>query len=230
MIAKLILPGLYTIASGPVNTFLIDDPAGCVLIDTGYPGSADKILAAAQELGKRPRDIKHILLTHAHPDHIGSAAALKKATGAKTYMNALDAPIARAGTGFRPLTPAPGLMTGLLFRAFVRPVAYVEPTQIDTLIGDGEVLPIAASLTVLHVPGHSAGQVALLWRQHGGVLFAADTASNIMGLGLSLGYEDLNEGRRSLKMLAEMDFSAACFGHGKPILHDASERFQKGWA
>jgi len=95
-----IAPGLNAIAAGPANTFLLDDPDGCTLIDTGVPGKADAILQAIRTLGKQPRDIKHILLTHAHADHIGSAHALKQATGAQTYMHALDAPIAQSGKGY----------------------------------------------------------------------------------------------------------------------------------
>lgn len=229
MPAKLIAPGLYAIPVGPVNAFLLDAPDGCALIDTGFLGSADKILHAVRALGKQPGDIKHILLTHAHPDHLGSAGALKQATHAQTYMHALDAPIAQAGTEFRPLTPAPGLVNGLLFRAFVRTNISVEPTAIDHLVSDGDILPIAGGLTAIHAPGHCAGQLAFLWPRHGGVLVAADTCSHMMGLGLSLGYEDLDEGRRSLRKLAGLDFGTACFGHGKAISRGASARFQQTW-
>ena len=59
-------------------------------------------------------------------------------------------------------------------------------------------------------------------------MFAADACSNMMGLGWSLGYENFQEGR-SLKKLSAMDFQIACFGHGKPILKDASHRFKELW-
>lgn len=230
MSAKLLADGLYVIPAGQVNTFLLDSPEGCTLIDTGFPGKADTILQAVRDLGKQPSDIRHIVITHAHPDHIGSLAALKQATGADAYIHPLDAPIAAQGTGFRPLTPAPGVLTGILFRIFVRPDASVEATTIEHRVEDGETLPIAGGLTAIHVPGHCAGQVALLWPRHGGVLFAADTCGNMMGLSPSLGYEDLEEGKRSLWKLASLDFDRACFGHGKAITHDASARFRKKWA
>ena len=62
------------------------------------------------------------------------------------------------------------------------------------------------------------------------MIFAADTCSNMMGLGWSLGYEDLEEGKRSLRKLAKLDFNVACFGHGKAITEDASARFREKWA
>ena len=125
---------------------------------------------------------------------------------------------------------APGLRTGILFRLFVRPVPSVEAAPIDQQVKDGEKLSIAGGLTAIHIPGHCAGQLAFLWPQHGGVLFAADACSNMMGLGWSLGYEDFDEGRRSLKKLARFDFNVACFGHGKSILNDAVGKFRQKWA
>jgi len=229
MAAIKILDGLYMIPLGPVNTFLLDSSDGCALIDCGLPGSQDKILQAVQELGKKPNDIHHIILTHAHPDHIGGFAALKRATGAEAYMHPTDATIATSGTGFRPMKAAPGLRTAILFRLFVRFVP-VEGAPVDHRVEDGQELPIAGSLTAIHIPGHCAGQLAFLWHRHGGVLFAADACSNMMGLGWSLGYEDFDEGRRSLKKLTGFQFNVACFGHGKPIRQDAVGLFQKKWA
>ena len=231
MLAKRIAAGLYVIPISIVNTFLIDSPDGCVLIDSGVPGSAEKILQAVRELGKRDSDIRHILLTHAHSDHIGSFAALKQATGADTYMHPLDASIATSGTGFRPMEPAPGFIRSLLFRALVGSMeeTKTEGAPIDHQVEDGEVLSIAGGLTAIHVPGHTAGQLAFLWPQHGGVLFAADACSNIMRLGWSLGYEDIDEGKHSLTQLSQLDFQVACFGHGKAITQGASERFRKKW-
>jgi glyoxylase-like metal-dependent hydrolase (beta-lactamase superfamily II) len=54
MAATQIVPGLYVISVGPVNTFLLESSDGCTPIDTGLPGSADKILQAIGDLGKQP--------------------------------------------------------------------------------------------------------------------------------------------------------------------------------
>ena len=79
-----IVPGLFEITLGPVNVFLLESENGAALIDTEFPTSADHILKAIQQLGKQPTDIQHIILTDAHPDHIGGLAALKQATRATT--------------------------------------------------------------------------------------------------------------------------------------------------
>ena len=76
-------------------------------------------------------------------------------------------------------------------------------------------------------PGHAAGQVALFWPRHGGVLVAADALGNRGGrLGWSVGYEDLAQGVASIERLAGFTFDAAVFGHGDPIVGGADERFR----
>lgn len=228
MAPQQIAPGLFEVSLGAVNVFLLESQGGWALIDAGFQNDAGKILAALQQIGQQPADIKHIVITHAHPDHIGSLAALKRATNATTYIHPADAPIARAGSGFRPLTPAPGLLKGLMFRMFIRPAPQLEGTAIDHEIGDGDLLPIAGGLNVVHTPGHCAGHVALLWPQQR-VLFAGDTCSNLPSLSLSLGYEDLELGKQSLAKLTKLDFETACFGHGKAIMHGAAAQFRKRW-
>jgi len=224
-----VVPGLHMISAGPINMFLLESDDGDALIDTGLPGSADTILKAVAGLGKAPSAIRHILLTHAHPDHIGSLAAVKKATGAAAYIHPADAPIATSGKGFRPMKAAPGILNSVLFRLFVRLDRLVESAPIEHRVEDGEQLPIAGGITAVHVPGHCAGQLVFLWGRHGGVLVAADTCSNMMGLGWSLGYEDFEQGKKDLPKLSNLDFQVACFGHGKPILENASRKFRERW-
>ena len=228
MLAHRIANGLYSIAVGSVNVFFVDAKDGCALIDTGFPNSADRIFFALEELGRGPNDIRYIVLTHGHPDHTGSAAALKRATGAKVYAHPLDAPMIEQGSGFRPLTPAPGLLNRILFPILIAPkMKSVDPVGIDHHIEDGQVLPIAGGMTAVHAPGHCAGQIALLWPENGGVLFAADAGANVLGLGWSIAYEDFHEGRRSLAKLAELDFQIACFGHGRSLARDGKRFFKK---
>ena len=229
MPANQIVEGLYAIPLGHVNTFLLDTPGGCTLIDAGFPGKAEELLAALRTLGKQPSDIRHIVLTHGHPDHIGSLSAIARATGAETYMHALDADIARSGTGFRPMKAAPGLINKAMVKFLVPKGMTVEPTAIGRLIEDGDELPFAGGLRVIHVPGHCAGQVALLWPRHGGVLFAADACMHLLRLDWTIAYEDISEGERSLQKLSRLEFASACFGHGKPILGGAAARFRKRW-
>ncbi len=226
MIAQKMADGLYMISHKRVNMFLIVQPDGCILIDTGFPDSADTVVAALAELGKKPTDIRHILLTHNHPDHIGSAAVLQKLTGAEVYIHDLDAPIAKAGGGFRPVYPAPGLLNWLMKKFVLGKVRQVDPVRIDHRLTDSQILPLAGGITVIHVPGHCLGQVAFFWPQHGGVLFAADTCMNLGRLVWAFVYEDFAEGKRSLQKLTKLDCQMAGFGHGNAIITGAGAQFR----
>ena len=105
-----IIPGLSQISLGYVNAFLLEHDGQLTLIDTGVPGSEDKILAAVKELGHAPRDIRNILVTHLHADHAGSLKALKERTSATAWMHPEDAQMVRKGEILRPLDPRPGIL------------------------------------------------------------------------------------------------------------------------
>ena len=210
---KRVINGVYIIPMGMANAFLIEGDGGLTLIDAGYPGKEATLFGAIRELGCSPDQLKHLIFTHGHPDHIGSAAAIVRETGARTYMHPLDISLAESCGPFRPLEPAPGLLRTVLCKLIYHPNQRLEPIAINQQLTDGELLAIAGGIEVIHAPGHCAGQVALLWRP-GRMLFAADVASNIMGPGDPLGFESLEEGRASQRKLAGLSFDAAGFGMG----------------
>lgn len=225
---KKIIEGAYLVPMGAANAVLLDEGPELALVDAGFPGKASVVFDAIRQLGRTPRDLRHLIFTHGHPDHIGSAAAIVRETGATTYMHALDPPFAETGGPFRPMDPAPGLLLNTVYRFVWHPQERMEPVRIDRHITDGETLPIAGELHVVHTPGHCAGQVAFLW--HGErLLIAGDVGMNIVGLGDPVGFEDIEEGRRSQRKIAALHFDAAVFGHGRAIRSGASERFRSKW-
>ncbi len=228
MAVKRVTNGVHVVPMGMANAFLIEGDDGLALIDAGFPGKQAVLFGAIRELGRSPDQLKHLIFTHGHPDHIGSAAAIVRETGARTYMHALDIPIAESGGPFRPMRAAPGLLRRAMCTLFFHPDERVEPVAIDQPLIPGEILPVAGGFEVIHTPGHCAGQVALLWRP-GRMLFAGDVCMNLMGLGDPVGFENLNDGRASQRKLAELSFDAAGFGHGAPIARDASTRFRNEW-
>ncbi len=225
-----VVPGLHQVGLGMVNAFLLLDKGEVTVIDTGIAGSGPKILAAVGQLGKRPQDVKRILVTHLHADHTGSLAELKRQTGAPVYMHKADAALVRQGIASRPAKPAPGLIKSIVVPLAMRRPAHVEPVQTDVELADGQDLGIAGGLCVVAAPGHAAGQVAFLWPRQGGVLIAADAASNYRGkLDYPILFEDMAAGVRSLQNLAALDYAVAVFGHGRPILKHAADQFRAKW-
>ena len=225
---QLVVEGVYVLR-GLVNVYLLRTSGGLVLIDTGFPGSEGKIIEALRSLGHGPRDVSHIILTHGHPDHIGSAAALKRETGATVWANNVDKPIIEAGRGFRPLKASPGLRNKLVAWLILGRVKEVEPTKVDGSLADRDHPAFAPELTAISVPGHCAGQLAFLWAPSGGLLITADACINRRGLQLPAGTEDIAEVRRSLVKPASLTFNVAAFGHGPPINAGADAVFRWTW-
>ena len=216
MAAKRVIDGVHIVAMAMANAFLIEGGDGLTMIDAGYPGKEEAVFTAIRGLGRSPDQLKHLIFTHGHHDHIGSAAAIVRETGARTYMHPLDIPMAESGGPFRPMQGAPGLLRQMLCKLLYHPDERMEPVAIDQPLTPGEILPIAGGIEIIHTPGHCAGQVALLWRP-GRMLFAGDVCMNIMGLGDPVGFESLNDGRASQRKLAGLSFDAVGFGHGAPI-------------
>ena len=223
-----IIPNLWQLKLGIVNSYLLETEDGLLVVDTGYPDGTDKLFAAVREAGYNPANIRHLLLTHCHVDHAGSAAEIRKRTGARTYAHATDASLITQGIGKRPSTTrSPGLMAALIYQFFIKNLkSSYEPTPIDQLLQGGEVLPLAGGIDVIHAPGHSAGQVVLLLRQ-AGVLIAADLCAHVLGLSYSPVNEDLALARQSIFQVADYPFDRAVFGHGDSLDGRANQQLKK---
>src|SRR5579864_6468124 len=126
-----VIKGVHVVPMGMANAYLIEGEDGLTLIDAGYPDKEAAVFGAIRGLGRSPDQLKHLIFTHGHPDHIGSAAAIVQQTGARTYMHPLDIPMAEGGGPFRPLTPAPGLLRRVLCRIVFDPNERVAPVAID---------------------------------------------------------------------------------------------------
>lgn len=233
MIAKPVVSGVYSISLGMVNVFLLDGDE-LTLIDAGTAGSAGRILAAVRELRRQPQDLKHILITHHHSDHVGALAELQQAAGAQVYMHEKDADAYLQGVALRRVEASGGLLSRLAVAALNRSAARrpaAPPSSalaaVSCRLTGGETLPLAGGLLALHTPGHTAGHLAFLWPRQGGVLFAGDLAARMAGLGFSILYEDFSLGRRTLSGLARLGFQTACFAHGRPIRSGAAEQFRR---
>lgn len=223
-----VIDGVYMIAMGNVNAFLIEGEDGLTLIDAGYRGKEAAVFGGIRTLGRSPDELKHLVFTHGHPDHIGSAAAIVRESGARTYMHPLDVHITESGGPFRPLHAAPGILRQVLCPLLYHPAERLDPVAIDQHLHSGETLSIAGGFEVIHCPGHCAGQVALLWHP-GRMLFAGDVWMNVMGLGDPVGFENLEEGRASQRRVAGLSFDAIGFGHGGAISRGASTHLRKKW-
>jgi glyoxylase-like metal-dependent hydrolase (beta-lactamase superfamily II) len=169
-------------------------------------------------------------VTHLHGDHVGGLAAVKQHTGAEVWMGAEDAALVREGKTYRELEPGPGALRSVIVRVLSRrSMPDGDPVAVEHDLHDGDELPFGAS--VVHLPGHTEGHIALLLPRDGGVLIAGDAATNLGGR-LSVGpvYEDIDEGMRSLRRLSGLEFETALFSHGRPLAPGAAARFRERFA
>ncbi|MEA2499476.1 MAG: hypothetical protein QOH26_1881 [Actinomycetota bacterium] len=221
---KKIAPGVYRLSVGGVGAFLLDDDGAVTVVDTGLPGNVDEIWGGLKTIGRSPKDVKNILVTHYHQDHIGCLAPLTQGTDATVYAPAGEAAFIRSG-GMAPPLKSRGFLGAVLSR-FLK-MSEQPPNKVDEEVDDGDTLPIAGGIQVVGTKGHSVGHVAYLWPQHGGVLFPGDAAMTFLGKVRAMPIaEDFDGADRSFARLAGLDFAAAGFAHGAPIRSRAAARFR----
>lgn len=172
--------------------FLVYGPETIWLIDTGVAGAERLIFEAIRQAGRRPEEIDLLILTHAHPDHIGAARAVRAATGCQVAAHAAERTWIE-DTGLQEQErPVPG------FRTLVG-----GPVQVDRLLAEGDHLSAGPDLDfhVLHTPGHSRGSLSL-WLPREKALITADAVPKAGDLPI---YEDVAASVQSIDRLLALD-------------------------
>ncbi len=190
-----IVPGVHSlpVGSGPFmgfyapNVYLVVGREGA-LIDAGY---GDEVSAGSRlnyVKGMAELRLAYILLTHAHPDHIGGADRIKQETGAEVVIHRLDAPQAELAT-----------------------------VSADRTVEDGDTLSLdGMSLEVIHTPGHSPGHVCFLFKEEG-ILFSGDHVLGMGTTAMRPPEGDMARYIDSLRKLLSYDIEMILPGHGPPI-------------
>ncbi len=145
-----IFGNLYFAGTVPASCHLIDTHDGLILIDTGYPQSAYLVIESIWELGFKPADVRYIVHSHGHYDHMGATRALVELTHAKTFIGAPDAAYV---TGPTDLNWA--VEDGYDFTEFFTP---------DVLLHEGDIVELGNTrIRCLSTPGHTPGTMSFFF-------------------------------------------------------------------
>ena len=213
------------------NIYLVESGDELVVFDPGMPSDLRRLVDRIKSLGRSPKDVTSIVLTHFHVDHAGSARALKLLSGAKVYANAEDVPYLQ-GEKYMPSVFKAGFQGRALMvlPKTVEKYSRVPTVEVDVPFLDGDVLPLLGGLEVYHDPGNTPGSSCFLWRDRG-VLFTGDAIQNLYFL-LTLpegGFTwDLELAGRSAAAVVDAlpgeDYRVICTGHGPIVRGSAREK------
>jgi glyoxylase-like metal-dependent hydrolase (beta-lactamase superfamily II) len=208
------------LAGGTVNVYLLVEDDGLTLVDSGYPGCCEAILAGLGRSGYAVRDVRRLVLTHADIDHMGSLDDLRRRTGAQVLAHSLEEDII-SGQKQRPW--------GATREARLLAFAYhllqrsshtrLQPSAVDRRLDDGQSW--GGRWQVVHTPGHTPGHIAL---------FAPDRRVLLTGDALGrrgrmlkgprpMYAADIGEAIASVRKLAALQPETLLFGHREPLTH-----------
>jgi glyoxylase-like metal-dependent hydrolase (beta-lactamase superfamily II) len=215
-------PGVLRIPVMPMdllNVFaLIDDDGQVTLVDAGVRRSPPRILQALAEIGSAAQEVTRILVTHSHADHVGGLGRVVEQTGADVAAHIDDADDVRLGRG-APLDPSAPLA-----RLRSRNVGS-DATPVETELHDGDVLPVAGGVRVIHTPGHTPGHVSLL-HEPTGTLITGDAIWNMNARRTWPVMAFCSDGalsQQTANRLGELEYSTAAFTHGPEIRENGRE-------
>ncbi|MBA3825494.1 MAG: MBL fold metallo-hydrolase [Ktedonobacterales bacterium] len=217
-----ILPGVHRVANAVSTAYVLVDPRdGLTIIDAG-PGHFERtVLRYLTQIGRRPDEVRRIILTHRHFDHIGGARGLRDATHARVLAHPLDAPQI---DGSVPNAYPKGAM-GAAMRVAVPLLFPFRPCPVDEMLVDGQSISLGelGELRVMLTPGHTLGHCALHLPARR-LLIMGDALNNATGTPV-VSFDAVNDdtamANRTSIALEGMDVDALVFGHGKPVLQGA---------
>jgi len=136
---------IHFVGTRGLAVYLITTPAGHILLNGAVPGTEALIEASIRKLGYRPEDIRIMLISHAHFDHVGTVAHFRKLTGARLEVMQADVGLLEAG----------GTNDDLFAN---EPALHFEPVRADRALHDGDRMSLGnVRLTARHTPGHTRG-------------------------------------------------------------------------
>jgi glyoxylase-like metal-dependent hydrolase (beta-lactamase superfamily II) len=197
------------------NAYLLKTETGCFLIDTGIAKKRAQLEKELREAGCQPGDLKLIIITHGHLDHLGNTAYLREKYGAKVAMHEGDYGMVESGDMF--VDTRGGVLVGLVGLLMkILGLSDYEKFTPDMYLEDNQDLSaFGLYATIIHIPGHSKGSIGVLTAD--GDLFCGDLLVNTGKPAKNTLIDDSAEYDASVERLRTLEIKTVYPGHGKPF-------------
>jgi glyoxylase-like metal-dependent hydrolase (beta-lactamase superfamily II) len=219
-----IAPSLHRLGNGLVNTYLVEESGLVTIIDAGVPGYWGELPGELAAMNRSLEDVRAVVLTHGHSDHIGFAERIRTERGTPVSVHELDAALARGevpnpAKGFGPVKLGP--LIGFMLWTGRRGGLRIRTLGEVATFGDGATLDVPGAPRVIHVPGHTPGSAALhvpgLDALFVGDAFATKAVTTgATGPRIAPFTADAGAALASLDRLAGVEASWVLPGHGQP--------------
>jgi len=222
-----IAEGLHRLGSDLINFYLVEDATGVTVVDAGLPSFYDGLAECLHQLGRTWADIRALVLTHAHPDHVGFAERLRTEHLVPVLVHEADAELARTqkaklNARIVPYLRHPAAWKTIAAIASAGPPKRMAIGEVTTFTG-GDRLDVPGHPQVIHAPGHSDGCVALHFEAHqtllvGDVLCSRNPLTGRRGVQVmpAAFAADADEALDSVERLEPVSAAVIGFGHGEP--------------
>jgi metallo-beta-lactamase class B len=215
-----IVGNIYYVGAANIASYLIATPQGHILIDSGTTGMHDGIVSSVERLGYAVSDIRILLASHAHFDHVEGHALMQRRTGAQVIAMAGDAEALESGHD----SSALGAIGW-------------EPTAVSRRLKDGDTVTLGGTtLRAIHAPGHTRG--ATIWmtaveddgRRYTVAFFTTTTPNPGVPLFDNPRHTNVIEDTRSTfrRLTGEREPDIVLVGHPQAMFAQTAERMRKG--
>ncbi len=218
--------GIYQLNLGLANVYLLEGRGGLALVDAGGQGALRTLQQQLRRTRFRPSDISHILVTHGHFDHVGGLVEIQAETAATVWAHHLDAPIIRGDAPVSRPEPRSLKPFDRWIGQIIKGPQLLAPVHRE--LGSSEDLgELRTGLRVVHLPGHSAGQVGF-WLSEARLLLGGDVLTHFVPWRLTLPLAaytaDMAEAKRSVFKVAQLRLDTLALGHGTPLVGNAQHQ------